>query len=156
MWVAGATNYVHVFDATVMPPTQVTSIKGNRVPKWITFSLDGRYRYCGPGEVIDTQTHKIVATYIAIRANDIHGIWQSRCCWHSSNKYANAFTHRSNRTCDKYADQRARDTDAAGLCTHPNGYSGVAAAVQAISTLGYSLSYQERTPAQRMMIVAGV
>ena len=88
VWVAGATNYVHVFDATVMPPRQVASIRVNRVPKWVTFSLDGRYMYCGSGEVIDTQTRQIVATYpstkrqleidfvdnTAIRANDIYGV----------------------------------------------------------------------------------
>jgi DNA-binding beta-propeller fold protein YncE len=63
LWVAdGPNNYIHVFDATVMPPKQVTDIKVRDLPGWITFSMDGRTVYSSSGEIIDAQTKKIVAT----------------------------------------------------------------------------------------------
>lgn len=44
IWVCDAANSrMHVFDATVMPPRQLCSIKVREQPGWITFSLDGRY-----------------------------------------------------------------------------------------------------------------
>jgi DNA-binding beta-propeller fold protein YncE len=62
LWLSdGANNSMHVFDATVMPPRQVATIKLRDQPGWITFSLDGRYAYPSTGEVIDTATRKIVA-----------------------------------------------------------------------------------------------
>ena len=62
LWVADAYNErVHVFDATVMPPRQVASIKLRGEPGWVTFTLDGRYAYPSTGDVIDTATRKIVA-----------------------------------------------------------------------------------------------
>jgi DNA-binding beta-propeller fold protein YncE len=61
IWLAdGANSRVHVFDATAMPPRQVTSIALRDQPGWITFSLDGRYGYPSTGEVIDTKTKSIV------------------------------------------------------------------------------------------------
>ena len=61
VWVTdGANNSLHIFDATVMPPKQMTSIKLRDQPGWITFSLDGRYAYPSTGEVIDTRTKRIV------------------------------------------------------------------------------------------------
>ncbi len=61
LWLAdGANERVHIFDATVMPPRQVATIKLRDQPGWITFSLDGRYGYPSTGEVIDTRTRKIV------------------------------------------------------------------------------------------------
>lgn len=69
LWIVDAYNErVHIFDATVMPPKQVTSIKLRDEPGWITFSIDGRFGYPSTGEVIDTATHKIVATL-----SDEHG-----------------------------------------------------------------------------------
>jgi hypothetical protein len=63
LWVCdGANNYVHVFDATVMPPKQMTSIKVRDMPGWISFSIDGRRAYSSSGDVIDARTKKIVAT----------------------------------------------------------------------------------------------
>jgi DNA-binding beta-propeller fold protein YncE len=62
IWLAdGANSKVHVFDATVMPPRQVTSIAVRDQPGWVTFSLDGRYAYPSTGEVVDTKTKRIVA-----------------------------------------------------------------------------------------------
>ncbi|RRB00677.1 YncE family protein [Larkinella rosea] len=58
----GANNRVHVFDNTVMPPVQKTSILVRDMPGWITFSLDGKYAYPSSGDIIDVKTRKIVAT----------------------------------------------------------------------------------------------
>jgi DNA-binding beta-propeller fold protein YncE len=63
LWVAdGANNRLHVFDATVLPPKPVTTIQLRDFPGWISFSIDGRQGYSSTGEIIDTQTKKIVAT----------------------------------------------------------------------------------------------
>ena len=61
LWVAdGANNSVHVFDSTVMPPKQITSVKLRDSPGWISFSMDGRLAYSSTGEVIEVTTKKIV------------------------------------------------------------------------------------------------
>jgi DNA-binding beta-propeller fold protein YncE len=61
LWLSdGHNERVHIFDATVMPPKQVASIKLRDQPGWITFSMDGRYAYPSTGEVIDTKTREIV------------------------------------------------------------------------------------------------
>jgi hypothetical protein len=63
LWLAdGANNAIHLFDATVMPPKQTTTIKLRDSPGWISFSTDGKYAYSSTGEVIDVSTKKIVAT----------------------------------------------------------------------------------------------
>lgn len=61
LWLCdGHNERMHIFDATVMPPKQVASIKLRDQPGWVTFSMDGRYAYPSTGEVIDTKTRKIV------------------------------------------------------------------------------------------------
>jgi hypothetical protein len=61
LWLTDAANStMHVFDATVMPPKQMTSIKLRDQPGWITFSLDGKYAYPSTGEVIDVQSKRIL------------------------------------------------------------------------------------------------
>ncbi|MCW3113887.1 MAG: hypothetical protein JWR18_2283 [Segetibacter sp.] len=63
LWLCdGANNRVHVFDNTVMPPKQITTIQVRDMPGWITFSLDGKYAYPSSGDVIDVKTRKIVST----------------------------------------------------------------------------------------------
>jgi DNA-binding beta-propeller fold protein YncE len=63
LWLADSANSsIHVFDATVMPPKQTTSIKLRDQPGWITFSIDGRRAYPSTGDVIDTGTKRIVTT----------------------------------------------------------------------------------------------
>jgi hypothetical protein len=63
LWLSdGANERMHIFDATVMPPKQVATIKLRDQPGWVTFSMDGRYAYPSTGEVIDTKTRQIVAT----------------------------------------------------------------------------------------------
>jgi hypothetical protein len=73
LWVSDAHNsHVHVFDATVMPPKQVASIKLREQPGWVTFSLDGRHAYPSTGEVIDVKTKKIVAALADERGREVH------------------------------------------------------------------------------------
>jgi DNA-binding beta-propeller fold protein YncE len=63
LWLADAANSgLHIFDATVMPPKQMMSIKLRDQPGWISFSIDGRQAYPSTGEVIDTKTKRIIAT----------------------------------------------------------------------------------------------
>ena len=61
LWLSdGHNSAVHVFDATVMPPKQSTTIKVRDQPGWLSFSIDGRHAYSSTGEVIDAKTKKIV------------------------------------------------------------------------------------------------
>ncbi len=61
IWVTDATNTrMHIFDATVMPPKQLTSIVVRDEPGWITFSLDGTLAYPSTGDVIDVATRQII------------------------------------------------------------------------------------------------
>ena len=63
LWLDDAANSsLHIFDATVMPPKQMMSIKLRDQPGWITFSVDGRYAYPSTGDVIDTRSKRIIAT----------------------------------------------------------------------------------------------
>lgn len=88
LWVAGATRYVHVFDATQMPPKQIASVPLTYGSGWINFSIDGRYVYPGSGDVIEARTRKKVGTIasskrfleidfangVPIRDGDIYGV----------------------------------------------------------------------------------
>ena len=56
----GHNECVHIFDATVMPPKQTTTIKLRDFPGWVSFSIDGKHAYSSTGEVIDAKTKKIV------------------------------------------------------------------------------------------------
>ncbi len=61
IWVVDAHNKrVHLFDATVMPPKQLTSIELRDEPGWVTFSLDGRLAYPSTGDVIEVKSRKIL------------------------------------------------------------------------------------------------
>ncbi len=63
LWVTDAANSaLHVFDATVMPPKQLTTIKLQDQPGWVMMSLDGLYAYPSSGEVIDARTKKLLTT----------------------------------------------------------------------------------------------
>lgn len=62
LWLADCHNSaIHIFDNTVMPPKQTTSLKMRDCVGWISMSLDGRYAYSSTGEVIDVNTKKIIA-----------------------------------------------------------------------------------------------
>jgi len=74
LWLTDSANSrLHVFDATVMPPRQVASIRLRDQPGWITFSLDGRYAYPSTGEIIDTKTRKVVTTLNDERGRAVQG-----------------------------------------------------------------------------------
>jgi DNA-binding beta-propeller fold protein YncE len=63
LWLADGVNYyLHVFDATVMPPKQIDDIKLSDSPGWITFSIGAKYVFPSTGDVIDRKTRKIVYT----------------------------------------------------------------------------------------------
>ncbi len=63
LWLCDSYNRrLHIFDATQMPPRQVTSIQLRDEPGWITFGIDGTLAYPATGEVIDTKSRKIIAT----------------------------------------------------------------------------------------------
>ncbi len=63
IWLCDAFNQqMHVFDATVMPPKQVASLKVRDEPGWITFSLDGKRAYPSTGDIFDVATRTIIAT----------------------------------------------------------------------------------------------
>jgi DNA-binding beta-propeller fold protein YncE len=73
LWLSDAANQrVHVFDATVMPPKQVTSIKLREQPGWVTFSIDGQHAYPSTGEVIDTKTKRIIAALADEAGRPVH------------------------------------------------------------------------------------
>ncbi len=62
IWVCDAYNKrMHIFDATQMPPKQITSLKCRGEPGWISFSIDGKFAYPSSGDVFDVQTRKRVA-----------------------------------------------------------------------------------------------
>lgn len=73
LWVADAHNRrVHIFDATQMPPKQLTSIELRDEPGWVTFSIDGSLAYLSTGEVIEVATRKIVATLSDEESRPVH------------------------------------------------------------------------------------
>ena len=70
LWLAdGVDNRLHVFDAASYPPVPARRIELRAQPRWITFSIDGRYAYPSTGDVIDTVSGKIVAAL-----EDDHGV----------------------------------------------------------------------------------
>jgi len=74
LWVVdGANKMVHVFDATVLPPRQITSVTLSDEPYWIAFGIDGRYAYPSTGDVVDTNTRKPVARLLDRRGHCVNG-----------------------------------------------------------------------------------
>jgi len=63
LWLADCANSaIHVFDSTVMPPKQLTTIKARDCVGWISFSMDGKFAYSSTGEIIDVATKKVIAS----------------------------------------------------------------------------------------------
>jgi DNA-binding beta-propeller fold protein YncE len=61
LWVAdGVRNRLQVFDAGVYPPVPLTAVDLVAQPRWIAFSLDGRFAYPSTGDVIGAAARKIV------------------------------------------------------------------------------------------------
>ena len=72
LWVADCANEaIHVFDATVMPPKQKTSIKMRDCVGWISFSMDGKTAYSSTGEIVDVDSKKIIG---ALQDEDGHQV----------------------------------------------------------------------------------
>ena len=62
LWLAdGANSAIHIFDATVMPPKQTTTLKVRDQPGWLSFSIDGRFAYSSTGEIFDARSKRPVA-----------------------------------------------------------------------------------------------
>jgi DNA-binding beta-propeller fold protein YncE len=62
LWVAdGVANRLHVFDATTYPPVPSRIIPLHAQPRWMIFSVDGRFAYASTGDVIETASGKVVA-----------------------------------------------------------------------------------------------
>jgi hypothetical protein len=62
IWVCdGYNRRLHIFDATVMPPKQLTNVFLRDEPGWVTFRLDGKHAWASTGEIIDVATREIVA-----------------------------------------------------------------------------------------------
>lgn len=63
LWLADCANSaIHVFDATAMPPKQMTTIKAKDCVGWLSFSMDGKFAYSSTGEIIDAGTKKVIAS----------------------------------------------------------------------------------------------
>src|SRR5262249_6680356 len=63
IWVADNTNhFLHIFDATKLPPVQTARVHLRDEPGWIAFSLDGRTAFASTGEMIDVRTKQVVGT----------------------------------------------------------------------------------------------
>ncbi len=72
LWLADCANSaIHVFDATVMPPKQLTTIKARDCVGWLSFSMDGRFAYSSTGEIIDATTKKVVASLRDENGHDV-------------------------------------------------------------------------------------
>jgi DNA-binding beta-propeller fold protein YncE len=60
LWVAdGVQNRLRVFDASVYPPVGLSAIDLPAQPRWIAFSIDGRFAYSSTGDVIGAANKKI-------------------------------------------------------------------------------------------------
>ncbi len=63
LWLADCANStIHVFNSTVMPPKQLTSIKASDCVGWLSFSMDGKFAYSSTGEIFDSKTKKVIAS----------------------------------------------------------------------------------------------
>jgi hypothetical protein len=63
LWVAdGVDNRFHIYDAKTYPPVISRTIDVRGQPRWITFSIDGRYAYPSNGDVIERASMKVVAS----------------------------------------------------------------------------------------------
>jgi DNA-binding beta-propeller fold protein YncE len=73
VWICDAANsMMHAFDATVMPPKQIASIKVREQPGWITFSRDGKWAWPSTGDVIDVKTKKIALSLMDEEGREVH------------------------------------------------------------------------------------
>ena len=72
LWLADCANSaIHVFDSTVMPPKQLTTIKARDCVGWVSFSMDGKFAYSSTGEIIDVATKKVIASLRDENGHDV-------------------------------------------------------------------------------------
>jgi len=72
LWLADcANNAIHVFDSTVMPPKQMTTINARDCVGWVSFSMDGKVAYSSTGEIIDVATKKVIASLHDENGHDV-------------------------------------------------------------------------------------
>ena len=61
LWVAdGVQNRLQVFDATVYPPVARAAIALSAQPRWVAFSVDGRFAYSSTGDIVDAAARNII------------------------------------------------------------------------------------------------
>ena len=61
LWVAdGVQNRLQVFDATTYPPVARAAIALSAQPRWVAFSVDGRFAYSSTGDIVDAAARKII------------------------------------------------------------------------------------------------
>jgi hypothetical protein len=73
IWLSdGFNNAMHVFDATVMPPRQIKTLKLREQPGWVTFSIDGKLAYPSTGEVFETKSKRHVAALSDEMGRQVH------------------------------------------------------------------------------------
>jgi DNA-binding beta-propeller fold protein YncE len=72
LWLADCANdAIHVFDSTIMPPKQLTTIKARDCVGWVSFSMDGKIAYSSTGEIIDVATKKVIASLRDENGHDV-------------------------------------------------------------------------------------
>jgi DNA-binding beta-propeller fold protein YncE len=72
LWLAdGVDNKVRIFDATTYPPVAKTTVGLPAQPRWIAFSVDGRYGYPSTGDVIDTASKTILGALVDERGTPV-------------------------------------------------------------------------------------
>jgi hypothetical protein len=61
LWVAdGVRDRIQIFDASGYPPVALTAVELSTQPRWIAFSIDGRYAYLSTGDVVSAANKRIV------------------------------------------------------------------------------------------------
>jgi DNA-binding beta-propeller fold protein YncE len=72
LWVCdGHNKAIHIYDNTVMPPKQMSTLQVRDQPGWITFSIDGRHAYPSTGEIFDTKSKKLIVALQDEQKRDI-------------------------------------------------------------------------------------
>ncbi len=72
LWLADCANSsIHIFDATVMPPKQVQSLKARDCVGWMSFSMDGKVAFSSTGEVFDSTSKKLLASLKDEEGHDV-------------------------------------------------------------------------------------
>jgi hypothetical protein len=60
VWVADGNSWMHIFDATRMPPVYKTSLVARTSVTWLTCSIDGKRLYPSSGDVVDIASKRTI------------------------------------------------------------------------------------------------